>query len=253
MNLENNTTSYDASYNDIVIIIPARIGSTRLARKPLEIIGNKPMVCHVLDRALETGLKNVYVATDSEEISKVLPQDKVILTPSELNSGTDRVFSAYSKLNNKSSFKYVVNLQGDMPFINSRDILKLLDLIKSNKGEITTLVAKQTPSFAANPSHVKVVLDQNNNAIYFSRSPIPYSAEEYLCHIGIYGFNVETLEKFVALAPTLLETTEKLEQLRALYSGMKINVGVVQEIPISVDTKEDLELARALYQKSTNS
>lgn len=234
--------------DDTAIIIPARIGSQRLHRKLLRSIGDSTIIEWVVQAAFKTGLKNIFVATDSQDIASKLKDYPVrtIMTESTHSSGTDRIHEALSKIDN-TEIKYVINLQGDMPFIDSNIILEVIKRLKSTSYEIITPITKIDPKTAKSQSNVKVVVDKFDRAIYFSRSLIPSSAKEFLYHIGIYGFTKLSLDKFVHTPPSSLEQTEKLEQLRAIENGMLIGVCYVDDIPISVDTQEDLDKAISFF------
>ncbi len=235
-------------HSDVLIIIPARLASTRLPEKPLKLIGKLPMIQHVYARGVATGIKHIYVTTDSEMIQDVIEHigGKVIITEAEIPSGTDRVYAAYCKLD-IPGIKYVINLQGDMPFIDPQNILTLIEGMKKSEAEITTLAASINKEDAIYESNVKVVTNKAGSALYFSRSLIPNGASKFLYHIGAYGFTVAALEKFVKLPHSYLEKNEKLEQLRALENGMDIQVCEVSSVPISVDTDEDLQKAITYY------
>lgn len=232
--------------SDVIVIIPARIASTRLERKLLQIIGNKTMIEHVLTRMQQVKVATVFVATDSEEIFSLVNNNgfSAIMTDKNCLTGTDRVYEAFKKIPNRDKIKYIVNVQGDMPFIDESVILEIIKGLKKNKFDIMTSVVKVDNEIADLKSNVKVVVDKNNKALYFSRSLIPSGASGFLYHVGIYGFGVKALEKFVSLEQTDNEKAENLEQLRALDNGMTIGICHSKEIPISVDTKEDLERAR---------
>lgn len=236
-------------HNDTAIIIPARLGSTRLKNKALALIGDKPMVEHTYLRALELGFKHLYVATDDLEIASIITKagGKAIITDTNLESGTDRVHRALQDIPSKNEIKYVINLQGDLPFLDNSIILDLVTKLKNSDADIVTPISKIDSEMASDPSNVKVVISNRDNAIYFSRHMIPYSANYYWYHIGIYGYRVDSLAKFISLKPSYLEKTEKLEQLRALENNMKIDICYAKSIPISVDTEKDLEKARKLY------
>ena len=233
-------------YSDVIVIIPSRLSSERLPRKPLAEIGDMTMIEHVATRVLASGIENVYVATDSDEIAKVISARniKVIMTDSSCPTGTDRVYQAFQSLRENKNIKYIINIQGDMPFIDSVSIVKIIDELRKNRFDIITPVAKVGRDIADNLSNAKVVVGINNQALYFSRSLIPYGAEEYLYHVGIYGFKKEALTKFVNLTHSKYERVEKLEQLRALENGMTIGICYSDAVPISVDTEEDLAKAR---------
>ena len=234
--------------SDVAIIIPSRLGSRRLAEKALAKIGDLTMIERVVIAAKQTPYQ-VYVATDSDLIAQLSQKQgaKTIITPKECSSGTERVFAAYKigKLNHTT----IVNVQGDMPFIEPDTISAVAHMCKTEQYEITTAVAKTDPVYAALPSNVKAILDVNGRALYFSRSMIPHNSNSYLCHIGIYAFKAASLVKFCALAPADLEKVENLEQLRALYHNMSIGACTVANMPISVDTQDDLAQAILLLSK----
>ncbi|MCC2647037.1 MAG: 3-deoxy-manno-octulosonate cytidylyltransferase [Rickettsiaceae bacterium] len=235
-------------HSDVLLVIPARLGSTRLHEKALRIIGHKPMIQHVYERAREAGFSNIVVATDSELIRITIERigGKVVMTDPELPSGTDRTFAAYQQLS-LPNIKYIINLQGDMPFINPQSLVTLTEGLKNSQADITTLAARVDQAYASPESNVKIVTDNSGRALYFSRSLIPNGATEFLYHIGAYGFTTKALEKFISLPASYLEKTERLEQLRAMENGMQIQVCEVNSIPISVDTEEDLNKAINYY------
>lgn len=234
--------------NDTIILIPARIGSTRLPRKPLLKINGREMILHVWDKAQDTKAEKVAVATDSQEIAEVLHKEgaEVIITNPSHQSGTDRIYEALNKLDKEKSYKYIINLQGDLPNITS-DIINLgIDNIRNTDADILTYCRViDDPIDVGNPNIVKIAThkEKNNelNALYFSRSAIPYGANIYFEHIGIYVYKRDALDRFVSMKPSTLETTEKLEQLRALEGSMKINLILVDDKIISIDTIDDVE------------
>ncbi len=233
-------------YSDVVVIIPARIASTRLENKPLQMIGDKTMIEHVVSRVKKLEVADVVVATDSEEIAFFVDKagGKSVMTNKNCLTGTDRVYEAFKKLPNCDKIGYIVNVQGDMPFVDESVIFEIITTLKKNKFDIITSAVKVGKDIADSSSNVKVVIDKNNKALYFSRSLVPSGASEFLYHVGIYGFGIKALEKFISLEQSKNEKDENLEQLRALDNGMTIGVCHSKEIPISVDTKEDLEKAR---------
>jgi len=239
-------------YSDVVVIIPARIASTRLENKPLQMIGNKTMIEHVVSRVSRIAVAGVFVATDSEEIFSLVTSKgfSAIMTDKNCLTGTDRVYEAFKKLSNHKDVKYVINVQGDMPFIDEAIIPKIIEGLKTGRFDIMTSVVKVGKDIASFPSNVKVVIDRNNKALYFSRSLVPSGASQFLYHVGIYGFKASLLEKFVLLEQSENEKSENLEQLRALDNGMTIGVCYSNEIPISVDTKDDLAKARDFIVKN---
>ena len=236
-------------HSDVAIIIPSRIGSTRLPRKPLAKIGEFTLIEHVVHNLKGIAGNNLYVATDSEEIAELVKAAGAIpiMTDENCPTGSDRVFQAFQKIPGRDKINYILNIQGDMPFIGTSVIMKIIDGLKEGVGEIMTSVVKVGQDVAEISSNVKVVIGNTNQAMYFSRSLVPHGASEFLYHVGIYGFKREALEKFVNLPQGECEKIEKLEQLRALEFGMKIGVCLSDEIPISVDTPEDLEKANKHY------
>lgn len=232
-----------------LVIIPARIGSTRLEKKALAKIGEKTMVEHVALQVQSTNLENIFVATDSKEIADVLKSHNInsIMTDSNCQSGTDRVYAAWQNLPNKDEFEYIINVQGDMPFIEPSIIYEVAKKLWVSKSDIVTPVVKVDIEEARPESNVKVVSTLNNQALYFSRSLIPNGAPEFLYHVGVYGYKASSLAKFVSLPASFLEKSERLEQLRALENGMKIEICYVESIPISIDTPADLEKALIYY------
>lgn len=235
---------------DVALIIPARIGSTRLKNKLLLELGNVSLIEHVLRRALDTKIPNIFVATDSEAIAQIATNLDItaIMTNPACTSGTDRICEAFQKISKDNPYiKYVINLQGDMPFVNPKTILTVVNNLKNSSFDIVTPVATVGEDVAIHHSNVKVVINKNNQALYFSRSMIPYGAKEFLYHVGIYGFTSNALQKFTSIAQTEYEMSEQLEQLRALENGMTIGVCHINEIPISIDTEEDLLKARKYF------
>ena len=166
----------------------------------------------------------------------------------ECATGTDRVYQAFCKL--QSTVKYVINLQGDMPFVTPQLIYKIVERLEKGDCDIATAIIKADKGAIESESNVSVVIDKNDLAMYFSRCPIPYNGTEFNYHMGVYGFRVEALKRFVNLPQTKYELSEKLEQLRALEDGMQIGVCIVNEAPISVDTPEDLDKAIKYYNKN---
>jgi 3-deoxy-manno-octulosonate cytidylyltransferase (CMP-KDO synthetase) len=235
-----------------VIIIPIRVGSTRLPGKFSEMIEGIPMVIRVMRSAIEADIGPVYVACDDGGHMKFIEENggKAILTRKEHSSGTDRVYEALQHIDPDGKFEYVVNLQADVPFIKPSSIKQTVDNIVNSEVDIGTIAAKIiVPSEIRDPNVVKIAMNDQGRALYFSRSQIPYNAVDYYHHIGVYAFKKESLSKFISLGQTTLEKQEKLEQLRALENGMIINVGIVEEVPITVDTPEDLVVARNYAKK----
>jgi 3-deoxy-manno-octulosonate cytidylyltransferase (CMP-KDO synthetase) len=238
--------------NKILIIIPARLASTRLPNKPLADIFGKTMIERVYLQALKAGLGEVCVACDGAEIADVINKSggKAIITDPALPSGTDRIYAALEQVDAQNEFDVVVNLQGDLPAIDPEVIRAAVNALINSDSDIATVASViKNKSEITNPNVVKIAIafndaaDGNNkgSALYFSRSAIPYGSSEYYHHIGIYAYRKSALMKFVSLKPSGLEKIESLEQLRALENNMKIKVQIVNSHPLSVDTKEDLE------------
>ncbi len=231
-------------------IIPARYASTRFPGKPLVAVKGVPMVVRVLTQAGKV-FDNVCVATDDIRIYETVVKagGKAVMTSPNHKSGTDRCLEALQKFSAQSgkNFEYVVNVQGDEPFIEKAQLLALAHCFEDEEVEIAT-IAKPTTSEEDinNPNRPKVVVDNKMNALYFSRSPIPYNrAEErdapYLLHVGLYGYKAKSLERICSLSEGELERLEKLEQLRWLQNGIKIRVALCNCNSYGIDTPEDLQ------------
>jgi 3-deoxy-manno-octulosonate cytidylyltransferase (CMP-KDO synthetase) len=236
---------------NIIGVIPARFGSTRLPAKALAIIGGKPMIQHVYERCLKAELLNeVLVATDDKRIFDAVLNfgGNVVMTSKAHKSGTDRIGEAVKNI----KCDIVVNIQGDEPMIDPKNINKAIEpLIKDKTTNVSTLCFKITnKEEIKNPNVVKVVFDINNNALYFSRSAVPYNRDngktDYYKHIGLYVYRKEYLMKIIKLKTSKLELAEKLEQLRILESGEKIKVIETKMDSHSVDTASDLQKIRKL-------
>ncbi|MCC8416485.1 MAG: 3-deoxy-manno-octulosonate cytidylyltransferase [Rickettsia endosymbiont of Gnoriste bilineata] len=238
-------------HSDVAIIIPSRLDSVRLPKKPLQLIGELSIIERVLRQVHLTKLKNIYVATDSDIIAKKVTDcgGQLIMTTPDCQTGTDRVYEAFQAIPNNHNINYILNVQGDMPFIEPESIIKVIESLQSSDCDIMTPVVKVGINAVNGNSNVKVITDHNDKALYFSRSLIPYGSEEFLYHVGMYGFRKEALIKFINLPVSTLELSEKLEQLRALQNNMSIGVCYVNNIPISVDTPEDLNKAIKFYQQ----
>jgi 3-deoxy-manno-octulosonate cytidylyltransferase (CMP-KDO synthetase) len=235
------------------VIIPARYGSTRFPGKPLADIAGKPMVVHVCERAAKSGAAAVHVATDDERVAEAVRGHghAAIMTRADHASGTDRLAEAAAKLK-LGPASIVVNVQGDEPLI-APSLIRTVGLLLGKKREAsvsTACHAIHDPGTAVNPNVVKVVLDAEGYALYFSRAPIPYPREPGApCyrHAGIYGYRVSFLKKYARLKPSPLEKTEALEQLRVLWHGHRIAVALSEtEIPPGVDTPQDLDAVRRI-------
>lgn len=238
----------------VLTIIPVRLASTRLPNKPLADICGKTMIQRVYEQALAANLGDVLIACDGEEIANEIKKfgGKFVITDPDLPSGTDRIYAAYKKFHGED-FEVVVNLQGDLPNIDPKVIRAAANAALENDCDIATVASKiKNDDEIHNPNVVKIAIafkeEDLGKALYFSRCPIPFSKSNsnYYHHIGIYAYKKSALEKFVNLSPSILERRESLEQLRALENDMKIFVKIVDAHPLSVDTKEDLEIVTKL-------
>ena len=241
---------------EFAAIIPARYASTRFPAKPLAVLGGKSVIIRVCEQAAKV-FSHVFVATDDERIFNVVKESGFtpIMTRSDHKSGTDRCYEAFCKCGVKADV--VVNIQGDEPFIQPSQLQTIKSLFGSDETDIATLVKPFSPDTpfekVANPNSPKVVVDDNWNALYFSRSVIPYlrgisevewpSRHTYYKHIGLYAFRASVLEAVTRLPQAPLEKAESLEQLRWLSAGYRIKVGVTDVETIGIDTPDDLAAA----------
>jgi 3-deoxy-manno-octulosonate cytidylyltransferase (CMP-KDO synthetase) len=238
---------------DVLILIPARMASTRLPGKPLADIAGEPMIVHVWRRAMESNVGRVWVATDSEAIVEAVEKSggQAVMTRSDHASGTDRIHEALEKLDPGRAVDIIVNMQGDLPTLDPTNLAAAVALLEDPAVDIGTLtagIAKREER--DDPNVVKVVGTPVGparlRALYFTRATAPAGEGPLYHHIGLYAFRRAALERFVALPPSTLEKCEKLEQLRALEAGMRIDVAIVRTVPLGVDTPSDLERARAV-------
>ena len=229
------------------IIIPARYGSSRLEGKPLLKAGGKYIIQWVWEKASKCkGIDRVIVATDDERIYNACKEfgAEVEMTSTEHKSGSDRIAEVAKR---HDEIGYIINLQGDEPLIEEANIeLVRKGVVEDDSADISTLVREiKDMDEVNNPNLVKCIFDNNNYAMYFSRSKIPYERNEgkskFYGHLGIYGYKKEALFKMTSLPQTTYEMAESLEQLRALQNGMKIKVAVVDNVPVGIDTPEDFE------------
>lgn len=246
-------------------IIPARFESSRFPGKPLAMIKNKPMIQWVLENAWQA-LEHVWVATDDKRIENAVLGfgGNVVMTSKQHRSGTDRCAEAANIIRKKTDFDVVINIQGDEPFIQ-KDQIDLLKSCFKEDAEIATLIRKiKSEDELFNPNRPKVVINKNKNALYFSRSPIPYVREEiqehwllktdFWAHIGMYAYKTEILQQITTLPPGILEKIESLEQLRWIENGYKIKTAETRHENIGIDTPEDLELAiKSINEPNINS
>jgi 3-deoxy-manno-octulosonate cytidylyltransferase (CMP-KDO synthetase) len=236
-----------------LVLIPARMAATRLPGKPLLDIAGLPMIVHVLRRAESAQIGRVAVATDTPEIAAAVTAHggEAVMTRADHPSGSDRIFEALEKLDPGGRIDTIVNLQGDLPTIPPDDIRASLALLSDPQVDIGTLCAQiRKEEEHTTPGVVKLVGsplgDHRLRALYFTRATAPYGDGPRYHHIGLYTYRRAALERFVKLPPSTLEKREKLEQLRALEAGMRIDAAVVNSVPLGVDTAEDLETARRM-------
>ena len=240
-----------------LVLIPARMAATRLPGKPLLDIAGLPMIVHVLRRAEAAHIGRVAVATDTPEIAAVVTSHggEAVMTRADHPSGSDRIYEALCKLDPDREAEIVVNLQGDFPTIRPENIRCVLDPLSDPAVDIATLAAEiHTEEESLNPNVVKAVGSplgpRRLRALYFTRATAPWGDGPRYHHIGLYAYRRAALERFVTLPPSALEQQEKLEQLRALEAGMRIDVSIVDTVPRGVDTPADLETARRILAKT---
>ena len=237
----------------ILVVIPARMASTRLPGKPLADIAGEPMIVHVMRRAQAAEIGPVVIATDSEVIAACVEKagGRAVMTRADHTSGSDRIFEALQTADPDGRAEIVVNVQGDLPTLAPSDVAAAIEPLADPAVDIGTLAAEITRADErTNPNVVKVVGTpigaKRLHALYFTRATAPWGTGALYHHIGIYAYRRAALARFVALPPSVLEQREKLEQLRALEAGMRIDVTIVDSVPLGVDTAEDLERAREL-------
>jgi 3-deoxy-manno-octulosonate cytidylyltransferase (CMP-KDO synthetase) len=237
-----------------IVMIPARLGSTRLPNKPLADIAGLPMIVQVCARAAEARVGPVLVAAAEREIAEAVERAgyRAVLTDPTLPSGSDRIHQALREVDPEHRHDLVVNLQGDLPTLDPELITAVLPPLRDPAVDIATIAAAiRIEEERHDPNVVKVAAafasDRRiTRALYFSRATIPSGEGDHYHHIGLYAYRRAALERFVALSPGILERREKLEQLRALEAGMRIDVALVDTVPLGVDTPADLERARAI-------
>jgi 3-deoxy-manno-octulosonate cytidylyltransferase (CMP-KDO synthetase) len=238
-----------------ILLIPARMASTRLPGKPLASIAGQPMIVRVWQRAVAADLGPVVVAAAEPEIVAAVEQagGRAVLTQSDLPSGSDRIFAALKTVDPEARHDIVVNLQGDLPALEPQTIRAVVDALTLGDADIATLAAEITdPAERDNPSVVKAVVSweadgKKGRALYFTRATAPSGNGPLFHHVGIYAFTRAALTRFVGLPPSPLEAQERLEQLRALEANMRIAVARVDRVPLSVDTPADLERANRFF------
>ena len=240
-----------------LVLIPARMAATRLPGKPLLDIAGLPMIVHVLRRAEAARIGRVAVATDAPEIAAAVTSHggEAVMTRTDHPSGSDRIHEALGKLDPGGQAEFVVNLQGDFPTIRADNIRSVMDPLADPAVDIATLAAQiHTEEESSNPNVVKAIGSplggRRLRALYFTRATAPWGDGPRYHHIGLYAYRRAALERFVALPPSALELREKLEQLRAIEAGMRIDVTIVDTVPRGVDTAADLETARQILAKA---
>ncbi|QGM99264.1 3-deoxy-manno-octulosonate cytidylyltransferase [Methylocystis parvus] len=240
-----------------IIVIPARLGSTRLPGKALAEIGGRPMILHVWSRAVAAGLGPVAVATDSEEIAGVVRAagGDVVATTAAHICGSDRIGEALRSLDPEGRHDAVVNLQGDTPFLPGEALAAALKLLEDPAVDIGTLATPAQPEEADDPNAVKLVATRiapkRLRALYFTRARAPWGEGPLYKHIGVYAYRRASFERYASLPPSPLELRERLEQLRAMEAGMRIDAAVLDKAGPSVDTERDLAALRAAIGHAT--
>lgn len=239
-----------------IVLIPARMASTRLPGKPLADIAGSPMIVHVARRALESGIARVAVATDTAEVADAVRAAgfEAVMTSTHHQSGSDRIFEALGRLDPDGLIETVVNLQGDLPTVEPATVAAAVRALAAGEADIGTVAVEITDEHEkTDPNVTKVVgspIGQDRlRAHYFTRATAPWGDGPLYHHVGIYAYRRAALARFVALPPSPLEIRERLEQLRALEAGMRIDVEIVKAAPLGVDTPRDLERARDILSK----
>lgn len=248
---ENSATA--SQRGDTLVLIPARMASTRLPDKPLADIAGQPMIVHVWRRACEAAIGRVVVATDSTAICEIVARagGEAVMTRPDHESGSDRIWEAVGRIDPQGSVRHVVNIQGDLPTIAPGLIAACLQTLTDGPADIATLAAVISDAEErTNPNVVKAVGTpiggDRLRALYFTRATAPWGEGPLYHHIGLYAYRREALARFVSLPPSVLERRERLEQLRALEAGMRIDIAIVDTVPLGVDTRADLDKARAM-------
>ncbi len=238
---------------DVLILIPARMASTRLPGKPLLDIAGEPMIVHVMRRAQAARVGEVVVATDSEVIAACVEKagGRAVMTRADHASGSDRIFEALEVIDPQRRSSIIVNVQADLPTLAAADVAAAIAPLADAAVDIATLAVEITRAQErSDPNVVKLVgtpVGKNRlRALYFTRASAPAGEGPLYHHIGLYAFRRAALARFVALSPSPLEQREKLEQLRALEAGMRIDASIVESVPLGVDTPADLERARKI-------
>lgn len=236
-----------------LVVIPARLAASRLPDKPLADIGGEPMIVHVWRRAMEADIGPVLVACDAEPIAAAIRAvgGDAVLTRADHPSGSDRIYEAIGRIDPNGSCDVVVNVQGDLPTIAPQAVRACFAPLSDPSVDVATLAAEiRHPDERTDPNVVKVVGSPIGparlRALYFTRATAPHGEGPLYHHIGLYAFRRRALDRFVSLPPSTLEIRERLEQLRLLEAGMRIDVALVDDVPLGVDTPADLERARRM-------
>ena len=241
------------NFDDVLVLIPARMASTRLPGKPLADICGEPMIVQVVRRAVEADVGRVVAAVDHEDTLRAVRDAgfEAVMTRVDHESGSDRIYEALQICDPEGKVRIVINVQGDLPTIEPETVRAALRPLEDPAVDIATLtveIVEEEEKTA--PSVVKVVgspvSESRLRALYFTRATAPWGEGPLYHHIGLYAYRRQSLERFVSLKPSMLEMREKLEQLRALEAGMRIDAEIVNAVPLGVDTRADLERARRL-------
>ncbi|OHV26541.1 3-deoxy-manno-octulosonate cytidylyltransferase [Rhizobium sp. RMa-01] len=248
----------DSNLDGVLVLIPARMASTRLPGKPLADICGLPMIVQVALRAKEAAIGRVVVAVDDTRVFDAVSAAgfEVVMTSSDHQSGSDRIFEALQKVDPAGKAKFIVNVQGDLPTIDPETVRAALRPLENEAVDIGTLTTEiDNEADKTAPHIVKVVgspvSDTRLRGLYFTRATAPYGKGPLYHHIGLYAYRRAALERFVSLRPSTLERRESLEQLRALEAGMRIDAEIVDTVPLGVDTPADLEIARRILSART--
>lgn len=243
----------NSAFDRTLVLIPARMASTRLPGKPLADIAGLPMIVQVAKRAEEAEAGRIIVAVDHQDVYDAVTAAgfDVVMTRQDHQSGSDRIFEAVQKADPDARMDFVINVQGDLPTIEPEAVRASLRPLDNPATDIATLTVEITDEHEkTNPNVVKIVGSPLSatrlKALYFTRATAPYGSGPLYHHIGLYAYRRAALEKFVSLGPSVLEKRESLEQLRALEAGMRIDAEIVDSVPLGVDTPADLEKARAV-------
>ncbi|MDO3435766.1 3-deoxy-manno-octulosonate cytidylyltransferase [Rhizobium sp. CBN3] len=249
----------DSNFDDVLVLIPARMASTRLPGKPLADICGLPMIVQVAMRAKEAEIGRVVVAVDDPQVFDTVAAAgfEVVMTSKDHQSGSDRIFEALKKVDPDGKAKFIVNVQGDLPTIEPETVRAALRPLENEAVDIGTLTIEIDNEEDKTAPHIVKVIgspisDTRLRSLYFTRATAPYGKGPLYHHIGLYAYRRAALERFVSLGPSTLEKRESLEQLRALEAGMRIDAEIVDTVPLGVDTPADLEKARRILSARQN-